>query len=238
MCLTVHALIQIKLGRGKLALYFEKLKFKLLVVDEGHQLDLAVFGASALFAQSLLVLFDHDQFINYGRSADRVSRNAVRQQGEYWAWQRSVKGRSSLPIWSCWAVDPRKLLTTYRFGNLGVKYLNMVFPPYIKGDNMETPLNPDRMTDVAEKNRIPDTRFRFVVFKKCRVFGSVFRGWLDETDSEAPRPRTPGAELVEVIPFGGSMPLWWNMFHEGANFLRALQDGSVPRCTHDTISKL
>jgi hypothetical protein len=89
-------------------------------------------------------------------------------------------------------------------------------------------LNAVHQASIAEKSRIPDTRLRFVVFKNCPVFGSVARGWLDEKESEALCPRTQSAVLQDPVPFGGCIRLWWNMFHEGATFLCALQNGLVP----------
>ena len=96
VCFTIDALLQVFSRKSRLAQLFKGMTFRLIVGDECHQSDLRVFAAVALFTQTLLVLMDEDQAIDFSRPADRIVQRAERLPGEYWSWQRSISRRSRL----------------------------------------------------------------------------------------------------------------------------------------------
>ena len=79
---------------------FKGMTFRLIVSDECHQADLRTFAAVALHTDTLLLLMDEDQAIDFSRSPDKLVQRSSKVAGEYWSWQRALTRVSMVPIWS------------------------------------------------------------------------------------------------------------------------------------------
>ena len=106
--------------------------FRLIVSDECHQGDLRIFAAVALHTDTLLLLMDEDQAIDFSRSPDKLVQRSLKLAGEYWSWQRALTRVSMVPIWSYLGRPAPRFSDCWRFGVLGVQFLNMVVPSYVQ----------------------------------------------------------------------------------------------------------
>ena len=106
--------------------------FRFNVSDECHQTDWRTFAAVALHTDTLLLLMDEDQAIDFSRSPDKLVQRSSRVAGEYWSWQRALTRVSVIPIWSYLGYPASRLSDCWRFGVLGVQFVNMVVPSYVK----------------------------------------------------------------------------------------------------------
>ena len=110
---------------------FKGITFPLIVGDEMHQGDLRTFAAVALHTETLMLLMDEDQAIDFSRSTDKLVQRSLKLPGEYWPWQRSLSRVSIVPIWSYLLHPAPRLSDCWRFGRLGVQLLNMLMPTYV-----------------------------------------------------------------------------------------------------------
>lgn len=232
VCCTVDAMLQICSGASSLARYCKGKRFRAMVVEEAHQCDLMLVGPLAMCTDSLMMLYDGDQEIDYSRATDRIVQRSVRLPGEHWPWQQSVSRRGIVPVWSCLAESPVRLSVCWRFGMLGVQYLQQVFPPYMKSGKdgqakhlIASPMGSEYT--VEERSRMPLTRFRFVTYTDAPVIASPYRGELKMDIKPAPPPRTRSSQVGVYEPVGCCPLMFSHMAHEGCVFLHALENGLV-----------
>ena len=238
LCCTLDTFLQIVSGKSELQATFKHFSFPFAVIDEGHQsqIDLRLVAAASLSVNSLLLLVDEDQTIDYARPCDKVVQQAERLSGEYWPWQRSL-GRNSLQVWSCLATETFMLNTCWRFGRDGVNFLLKVFPPYIVKDNEDPRLLSPKQADYfqQELDRVPDSRVRLVHYKRTPVLASRVRGSVLRKELGAPPPRRQGVQYDATLAIGSCPLIFFHLFHEGAVFLKCLaKQSSEMEQTHET----
>ena len=185
MCFTVDGFLQTVTQQSWISKSLKKVKFKLAVLDEGHQVFHGICCAVAESVESLVVLFDRDQCINFSKIATRTSQSAHDSDAEYYPWLRSASGPSFAPVWQ--TVKPDSILhlfVQWRFGMTGCDWLNMTSPSYknVKDGSLpklKCPLHSVQKYQSSELHRVPLSRMRVVRYSRCGLYVSNRNGYLD-----------------------------------------------------------
>ena len=123
------------------------------------------------------------------------------------------------------------LNVTWRFGPGVCTFLNTTCQEYrTPACNLRSPLKLGDAYTPQEKDRVPDTWIRFVIYHDTVYYGSKFRGHMVEEHFHI-RPsqdieEDPEEEAMK-LRVAGSKGIFVNVLHEGFTFLGELSQGKI-----------